>query len=263
MKSLLLPFLLVIVVNLYGQATGKIDYKHLGLSFTIPDGWMGQEAEMGYVMASIPGLILLIPHDQTYTVEQLRAQARAGLNEGNGTNLQLTGTLADLGRDAVGGEFAGTLEWQPARAYVIGMHNPYGRGLTILAMTTTDQYNDNYAGYAKAVSNSIQFRKPEAKEDIGEWKEWLKNVKLTYRESYSSISPGVDGMTGGGYNSSRNGGNGTWDITVGVDGSPVLSLVFNDGSTASYTLSYRDNKLYLDGERYFRIRDGDYAPNCN
>lgn len=297
MKNLLTLLFICTYITVFSQATGKVDYKHLGVSFTIPNGWMGQEAEMGYMMGSnnVPGLILMLPHDQSYNLEQIKAQAQAGLNEGNGTNLQLAGQLTPLGKGAVGGEFTGTLEWQAAKAYIIGMTNPHGLGLTILAITTSDKYNDQYPGYAKAVMNSVQFRQPESKEDIGEWKEWMKNVKLTYMESYSSISPGVDGMTGGGYNlskeidlcgagyfnyygssnistgsnntsaynNSNSQGNGTWDIRVGADGNPLLVLSFNDGSTSSYTLTYKDKKLYLNGTRYFRTTQGEYAPSCN
>ncbi|HMQ89233.1 MAG TPA: hypothetical protein PKB07_16660 [Flavilitoribacter sp.] len=296
MKKLLTLFLLLSGFASFGQVTGEIDYKYLGVSFTIPEGWMGQEAEMGYLMASnsVPGLILLLPHDQQYNLEQLKTQAQAGLNEGNGTYLQLSGPLADLGNGSIGGTFAGTLEQQPAKAYIIGMCNPYGKGLSIIAVTTSDQFNGNYETYAKAVKNSVKFRKPEAREDIGEWKEWMKNVKLTYMESYNSISPGVDGMTGGGYSlskeidlcgagyfiyygssnistgsdnssaysNSRDNGSGKWDIQTGPDGNPVLVLNFNTGETASYTLTYADKKLYLNGTRYFRTTDGEYAPNC-
>ncbi|MCB0630958.1 MAG: hypothetical protein R2824_29215 [Saprospiraceae bacterium] len=297
MKNSITLLALLISTSLFGQATGKVEYKHLGVSFTIPDGWMGQEAEMGYLIASnnIPGLILLMPHDQPYTVEQLKTQAQAGLNEGNGTNLQMSGAISELTSNAVGAEFNGTLEWQPAKAYIIGMSNPHGYGLSIMAITTSDKYNDSYPGYAKAVMKSVQFSQPESKEDIGEWKEWMKGVKLTYMESYSSISPGVDGMTGGGYSfskeidlcsagyfiyygssnistgsdnssaysNSKDSGNGSWDIRVGPDGNPVLVLSFNTGETASYTLTYKDKKLYLNGTRYFRTKEGQYAPSCN
>lgn len=297
LRSLLTLLLLCLASLLFSQATGKITYKHLGLSFNIPEGWLGQENEMGYLMASntIPGIILLLPHDQVYSLAQIKVQAKAGLNEANGTNLQLAGPLADLGNEAVGGEFIGTLEGQPAKAFIIGMHNPHGLGMTIIAITTTEQYNADYAGYAKAVKNSIQFQKPESKEDIGEWKDFMKNVKLTFMESYSSSSPGVDGMTGGGYsmrkeidlcgkgyfiyygssnistgsdNSSlssndKTNGNGSWDVVVGSDGTPTLVLTFNNGETAAFSLTYQESKLYLNGTRYFRTMEGDYAPSCN
>lgn len=298
MKNYLTLFAILLVgSNIFGQTTGKVDYKHLGVSFTIPNGWVGQEAEMGYLIASntIPGIILLLPHDQPYNIDQIKAQAQAGLDEGNGTNMQMSGTLENLKSNAVGAEFTGTLEWQPAKAYIIGMSNPHGYGISIMAMTTSDKFNDNYAGYAKAVMNSVQFRKPESKEDIGEWKEWMKNVKLTYMESYSSSSVGVDGMTGGGYSlskeidlcgagyfiyygsssistgsdnssafgNSQSNGNGSWDIRVGPDGNPQLVLNFNDGQVSAYTLTYKDEKLYLNGTRYFRTKSGEYAPACN
>lgn len=296
-RSILAFILLCSTSLIFGQASGRIDYKQLGLSFEIPEGWLGQEAEMGYLIASntIPGIILLLPHDQAYSLAQIKEQAEAGLNEANGTNLKLAGPLSDLGKGAIGGEFTGTLEWQPAKAFIIGMHNPHGLGITIIAITTTEQYNTNYAGYAKAVKNSIQFRKPESKEDIGEWKDFMKNVKLTFMESYSSSSAGADGMTGGGYsmrkeidlcgkgyfiyygssnistgsdNSSlysndKTNGNGSWDVLVGLDGNPTLVLTFNNGETASFSLSYQDAKLYLNGTRYFRTMEGDYAPACN
>lgn len=281
----------------FSQATGKVDYKQLGLSFEIPSGWVGQETQVGYMMGSntIPGVILLLPHDVPYSLTQIKQQAYQGLNEGNGTVLNLSGELADLGEESVGGLFTGTLEWQPAKAYIIGMRNPHGLGMTIVAVTTAENFNNQYQQYAQTVMNSIQFRKPESKEDIGEWKAWMKNVKLTYMESYSSISPGVDGMTGGGYslskeidlcgqgyfiyygssnvsvgsdnssgyNHSNTNGNGTWDIIVGHTGAPTLVLNFNNGNTSSYTLNYKDSKLYLDGTRYFRTMKGEYAPSCN
>lgn len=296
MRGLFLLFASCWLSTSFSQATGKIDYKQLGLSFEIPDGWVGQETQIGYMMGSntVPGIILLLPHDQPYTLDQITAHAQQGLNEGNGTILNLSGSLSDLGKQSVGGLFTGTLEGQAAKAYIIGMHNPHGLGMTIVAITTVEQFNDQYAQYAKMVMNSVQFRKPESKEDIGEWKAWMKNVKLTYMESYSSVSPGVDGMTGGGYslkkeidlcsqgyfiyygssnfnvgsdNSSaydysNSNGNGTWDIIVGADGNPTLLLKFNNGETASYTLTYQDSKLYLDGTRYFRTTQGEYAPSC-
>lgn len=297
MKNLLAFCFLLINISLFAQTTGQVDYKHLGLNFTIPDGWLGQETEIGYAMGSntIPGIILILPHDQSYSLEQLKAQAQAGLNEGNGTNLQLSGSLQDLGNGAIGAEFTGTLEYTPAKAYIIAMSNQFGLGISIVSITTSDKYNNQYPGFAEAVMKSVKFRKPESKEDIAEWKEWMKNVKLTYMESYSSISPGIDGMTGGGYSlskeidlcgagyfiyygssnmstgsdntsaysNSKSHGNGTWDIQVGADGNPLLVLSFNDGSQSSYTLTYQDKKLYLDGTRYFRTMNGEYAPNCN
>lgn len=281
----------------FSQATGKIEYKQLGLSFEIPEGWVGQETQVGYMMGSnsVPGVILMLPHDVPYTLDQIKQQAYEGLTEQNGTSLKLSGELSDLGKQSVGGLFSGTLEWQPAKAYIIGMQNPHGLGMTIVAVTTAEQFNENYQQYAKTVMNSIQFRKPESKEDIGEWKEWMKNVKLTYMDSYSSVSPGVDGMTGGGYSlkkeidlcgqgyfiyygsssfnvgsdnssaydHSTSNGNGSWDIIIGHTGQPTLVLKYNNGETASYTLTYEDSKLYLDGTRYFRTMKGEYAPSCN
>lgn len=292
MNRLVLLFLLFLSLDTFGQATGEIEFPTLGLSFTIPDGWIGQEMEMGYLIASntIAGLILLLPHDQIYTMQQIRTQAIAGLNEGNGTNLQLTGALTDVDANTISGEFEGTMEYQAAKAHIIGMRNSYGLGLTIVAMTTSELYNNTYRTYAQSLMKSVRFMKPESKEDIGEWKEWMKNVKLTYMESYyspganvsggyninreidlcgagyfifhgsSNISIGGDNASG--YDHSNDQGNGQWDVVAGPTGDPALVLNYASGETASYVLTYADEKLYLDGTRYFRTMDGDYAPSC-
>ena len=98
----------------FSQATGKIEYKQLGLSFVIPEGWVGQETQVGYMMGSnsIPGVILMLPHDVPYTLDQIKQQAYQGLTDENGTALKLSGELSDLGKQSVGGLFSGTLEWQ-------------------------------------------------------------------------------------------------------------------------------------------------------
>lgn len=286
------------------QATGTVNYNNLGLSFTIPDGWVGQETQIGYLMGSntVPGMVLLIPHDQPYTVSEIENQLKAGIQDMNGTNLQLTGDITAFGNGA-GGEFSGTMESQPVKAFIIGVQNPHGNGLSIVAVTTPEHFGAQYQSLAQEVMGDVVFSKVAQNtasqnaskgESIEEWKAWMQNVKLTYMESYSSISSGVSGMTGGGYSFSKeidlcgegyfkyygnssisigsdvssglsgssNRGNGTWDIRRSSNGHPELVLNFNNGNTTSYVLTYEDTELYLDGTRYFRTFKGDYAPSC-
>ena len=64
------------------------------------------------------------------------------------------------------------------------------------------------------------------------------------------------------FDHSTSDGNGAWDIIVGHTGQPTLVLKYNNGEVISYTLTYEDSKLYLDGTRYFRTTQGEYAPSC-
>ena len=140
MRIILLSILCSASVLLSAQQTGVVQYKELGVQFSIPNGWVGQESEAGFVMGhqSIPGLVLITSHN--YTMEQLIQEAHKGIADQQGTRLQLTGQLKNWSTRAVGGEFQGTLEWQPAKAYIIGMANDLGMGISIMIMTTTEHF---------------------------------------------------------------------------------------------------------------------------
>ena len=49
---LLFIFFIAIGIHLsaIGQITGSVTYKELGLQFSIPNGWAGQESEGGFIM---------------------------------------------------------------------------------------------------------------------------------------------------------------------------------------------------------------------
>ena len=287
--SAVIPFLM----GAQAQLTGEVDYQELGISFTIPDGWFGQEGDGMVILGSntVPGLVLITTH--TSTKQELINEARAGLTDQNGTNMKLVSTLEDLSENAVAGKFNGTMEYQPAMAYIIGLANPYqGMGVTIISVTTAEQYSQEQEKVAKALYKSFQFKKIEKSSELEEWKQWLSNVRLTYMDSYysqGSTSGGVGGgysseeridlcaqgyfrMSGSssvsvsgdnvsGYNGGTSAGNGSWEVRANGTGY-VLILTYNNGETASYDLEYKDSKLYLNGYRYYRTIEGEYAPNC-
>lgn len=285
------------ILNVFAQQTGAVKFDPLGIKFTIPDGWVGQEGDGIFLMGSHtePGLILLSTHEQT-TLQGLRAEAQKGLVEQNGTNLQLDGQLEDLGKNAVGGEFAGTLEYQPVKAYIIGLLNPHGLGVLIMATTTTAQYSGRYKTLAGLIKNSVVFSKPKTGPIVEQWKKELQNVRLTFMESYNSIDySNPNYTTGGGYSNKEiielcskgyfnyssssfmsvdqggasayshgNGqGQGTWKVAGNATGQAVLVLNFHNGEVYEYELSFQDKKTFLNGKRYFRTWTGEYAPNCN
>ena len=288
----------LLTITLLAQQTGKVSFPSLGVAFTIPSGWLGQEVESGYIMGSQSeaGLILILPH-QTKTIDALQAEARQGIVDQNGTVLQLEGSIESMGSTGISATYVGTIERQPAKAHVVSLINPYGTGATILATTTKDQYTDKYKQLALQVAKSIQFSKPVLPDAVKEWSETLKNARLTYMDSYFSSGASYGGYsTGGGYSdkeeidlcaqgyfnhssssslsidtggafgnsSGSSQGAGTWKVIANGQGQPVLQLEFYNGEIYEYVITYEDKKTYLNGKRYFRTYGtvADDGPDC-
>ncbi|MCR9251989.1 MAG: hypothetical protein NXI20_16295 [bacterium] len=292
-KATLIILLALICHFSKAQLTGHVNLEQLGISFDIPSGWFGQEAEGMIVLGSntTPGIVLLTTHN--YSKQQLITEAKKGIQE-QGTNMNLVGSLEMLGTNGVGGKFSGTMEYESSSAYIIGIANPYeGPGVTIMAATLQNMYSDEHTKVCKTIYQSVKFKKIDKSAELAEWKKWLSNVRLTYMDSYYSSDYSAGGVSGGysterkidlcskgyfnygsssdmsvsgsgvsGYNSGSNSGQGSWNIVIGATGSATLILNFHNGEEYTYTLEYSDEKLYLNGDRYFRTTEGEYAPNC-
>lgn len=290
MKFKFLPLLLaVFFLNfLNAQQTGKVDYKTLGVSFEIPQGWVGQEVNGVYLIGhnTIPG-VMLITESVAQTMEQIKQEARAGIVDNQGTNLQISSGFESIGSKGIGAEFAGTAEFQPAKAYVVGLLNPYGQGMTIAYLTLKDMYTAEHKAAALAVAKSVQFRKAEYGPIVKEWKDKLNGVRLTYMNTYSSsggsgfsskktidlcsqgyflsngsssYSMNVPGASAAG--NDRSDGAGSWKVIQNTAGQAVLQLNFHDGGIKEYVLTMDGDKTMLNGTRYFRTTSGKYGPQC-
>lgn len=283
--SFLLTAALILTFSLtHAQKTGRVDYKFLGITFTIPDGWVGQEGDGAVVIGSYntPGMIVLTTHEAK-TMEQLRMEARQPMQDENGTSLMIKGELDNLGSNAIGGELTGTMQYQAIKGYAIGIINPHGNGVIILTAALPAQYSDALKQAAMKIKSSLQFRKPETGPIVQQWKSQVGGRRLTYMDSYYSPSY-TDGGISGGYSSetiielcnsgdfyhsaksdisasgagvsalgySNGQGQGKWEITVSGDGTPVLQLNFYNGEVYTYNLSFKDKYLHMNGNKYFR-----------
>jgi hypothetical protein len=268
------------------QNPNEIVDKEFGVRFTPPKGWIAQKNEAGYLLGSHTekGVIVMTGNEYS-SLEQMRAEARQGLVDENGTNLQLAGEIVAIGEKMLGAPYQGMVEWQPAKAYAVGLLSPLGGGVSIIAMVETASYSETYADYVKAIAKSMQFFKPELPPVAGQWQRELSGSKLTYLWSYSSrgytdgsyaggsqqieihLCPqgffkytdkshtSIDGGYSSGYNASAFGsgkdqGQGTWEVAARA-GIPLLVLKFHDGRVNEYKIAYEDKKLYLNGNRYF------------
>ena len=276
----------------YSQQTGVVDYPYLGIRFTIPSGWKGAESGGGYVIASDtqPGLVLMAPHEEN-DLAALKREAEAGLRD-EGVVLSKSGEFESIGAGGVGALFEGVIQGQQAKAYVIGVINPFGTGVTIISASTKESYSDAHRNLARELALSLKFSEPVEPPVTQEWRDALKGAKLTYLKSnyssggsvngystysgysshneitlcangqfsyYSNNSMSVD--TGGAFagGAGNDSGQGQWRVEANGQGQPTLVLKFNDGKNYSYTLSYEDKKTYLNNTRYFRT----YDSKCN
>jgi hypothetical protein len=260
--------------------TGKISERYLGIAFTVPDGWQAYKTEIGYLMVSETrkGFILVLPHDYN-TVDELRQGAREGLADESGTMLQPEKEPEIIGNNGVSVEFTGYVEWQPAKAYALGLVSPHGGGVTILSAVEPESYSRQYIELVRNIGSGVEFTKPEIPPVVEQWKNNLSGMRLTYMHTYTSGTSGgfsdkvvinlcPDGSfsysdrsnlsidVGGayGYSHGQGSGAGSWDV-VSVNGQPALQLMFHDGSVRRHMISYQNNSFYLDNNKYFRTND--------
>lgn len=285
-KRLIFILSILSMSSSFSQKTGVVDYPYLGIKFTIPENWKGQETEEAFIIGSDthPGLIVLIPHEAK-SIQELEQAANQGISEDN-VYLNKTGKLNVFGAEGIGGEFSGYMEGTEAKAYIIGVVNPFGYGVTVIAVTDVANYSVKYKKWAEQLAKSLQFRSPEEPQKTKEWKDWFNGAKLVYMKSdyssgasyggystyssyssrreillcsngqfsyYSSSQFSVD--TGGGFAGSNGNDDGSWKISWDASGNSTLMLSFNSGEQASYDLAYKDNKTTLNGQRYFVIKD--------
>ena len=276
---------LIVTLALSAQKTGAIEYKELGLAFTIPQGWVGQETDEGFLMGhnTEPGFVLLLPHEYN-SIETLRQEAAGGI-EDEGVSLKLSGKLDAIGTNGVGGAFTGALQGQKTKAYIIGLINPHGQGLSIMAAVDSAKYTDKHKQLALSVAKSVRFSKPEAPAAVQQWKTDLMNKRLYFIYTSSSTTGGYTGMSeteeiwlcaagyfqykssshsafdsGGafGHSSGKEKGAGTWNVVLNNNGGPMLQLAFQNGQVKNYDINgVQNGKLNLSGTKYFYSNAGD------
>jgi len=263
----------------YSQLSGKISLPHAGVEFTIPQGWIGQETEVGYILGSQTeaGAVFLTNHQST-SLQSLKQEAMKGIYE-EGMQLMMQGSPETLGKTIIAGSYTGSFQGQAVKAYAVGLINPYGKGVSILVVTAPDMFSERHRQLGKEIADNIRFFEAETSPAVDEWKKALTNARLTYVESYSSQGSGysdkiVIDLCGTGYfrqtkryrmgidtggafanDNSDSQGVGEWAILQDASGNPILEMKFNDGQIHEYTLQYANEKTLLNGKRYFRTYD--------
>lgn len=213
MRRTVLPLALAAAVVAFSGAPApealgaEVEDAAWGLRFEPPAGWVRQPAPEGYLFVAPDqrGLLAVLPHEIP-TLEALRAEAGKGLADGAGTALRLEGAVEAFGETGLAADYAGWLEGSAARARVVGLVAPRGRGATIVVATAPEHYSDEYAALAATVAESVVFSEPPAQgasagsapaqaagAEEREWQEFLQGCRLSHFDRYDS------GYGGGGY----------------------------------------------------------------
>lgn len=252
-----------------------------GLRITLPAGFEAQEVAAGLLLrsAALAGIVLITPHEHR-DLAALRRDAEAGLADGGGTELRLHGELRAVGESGLAGEFRGRLDGAPARAHIVGLINPFGDGLTVIAATTPEQYGTAHEALALRLARAIVFEPPRPPAIVDEWRQVLSNRRLArHTSSYSSSGGGYSGFQssvefhlcadgrfgygaresgstqGGGVVGSTRGGQnaqGRYEVIADAAGQPWLQLRYEGGRVERYRLTMVGGRTHLNGERYFR-----------
>lgn len=195
LKNLLYIFytLLATSASVEAAQSGRISYPYLGIQFTVPEGWQGQEDGESFLMGSMsqPGLLAVFLNESRSPAD-LRREADKGIND-ESVQLSRSSDFEQIGLEGIGAEFSGYVEGQKAKAFLIGAINPFGKSVTVAALTSRESYSDKHKMLALEIVNSLAFAAPEESAITADWRQNLKGTRLAYRySSYSSGSASYD-----------------------------------------------------------------------
>ncbi|MEL6972776.1 MAG: hypothetical protein AAFZ63_25170 [Bacteroidota bacterium] len=285
MKGPCFFFAMIFTSLLFGQITGSVNYPEEGISFTIPQQWIGEELDEVFVMASNQeaGIIAMLFHPAK-TKDKLIEQMQQGLHD-ELINLYPVGGISSTALNRVEGIYQGTLQGQAVKGKSVALINPHGQGIVIFSLINDNLYAARTDELANEVAASVSFSPSIAtNSNLGlnpdfnaqQVRQYLANKHLKYVENYNSDTPG-----GGGYSINKeinlcpNGtftfygssylnvsspnhdpylkagqGHGTYEF-IDDRGEVYLQLNYTDGHYESLQVTYEESRTFLNGARYY------------
>lgn len=285
MKKNLFILLILMTSIMQAQLISKhIELQELGLSFDIPNGWSGQ-VEGEYIVLghkSIPGMMLLFKN-YSNTAQELKDLAMQGFKQ-EGIYLNPSDEFKIVNSTRVEGTYMGQYNGTPVEAFVVGLVNDLGSGLSLLVLTETDKFTSTHIQEANTLLSTVRFSQPkrESTEQVQFWKNRLTGKILRYMHSrssndysggttgynesrtlslcndgrftyYSNAHAAVDtGTNAGGFLSSNGNKSGHYEI-YNSNNSMWLKLTFESGELheAELTTDEQRLKTFIDGSRYY------------
>jgi|GEM_PF-3303259 len=160
LRPVFLLFLLLSPVILMAQN----DFSHVinekwKVEFDIPPTWKVTKKEAGYVLGSdkYQGFIL-VNSAKFKSVNKLKASINKGIKQEEGTELTVQGKIYPMGSIGVSALLEGTLESEPAKAFLISLlPEKGGTGLTCIVVAKRPYFTQSHIDQLKLLARSIHF----------------------------------------------------------------------------------------------------------
>ncbi len=241
-----------------------------GATFELPAGWSGVLPPDGelFVMQSATLAGYMFAGIEELTLSQAQTLMGEPIDLGD-VVLTPSGEVHAEG-SVLTGNYTISGSQSPLVGHVTTVVGDHGWGVFVIAAGTNEQIvplRDVAATIIRSVRLSPPVSTAGPANATNDWSQQLRGRKLSHfftRSGYTeedyiwlctdgrffrSLNSGGFGGGASGAFESKNAGR--WEAS-GNGSTATLTLVFNDGTTTSFALSIQDEKLFLDGSRYFR-----------
>ncbi|MEL6922815.1 MAG: hypothetical protein AAFO94_02125 [Bacteroidota bacterium] len=282
MKNLCLLLFAFLPIAIFGQTlSGNVDYPELGISFTIPTGWVGQESENAVIMGSntVAGYLIIMTNGAA-NLQQLIQEAKMGLND-QGVSLQLQGEVKTVSQTQIEATYQGSFNYETAKCFGTAKIDGKGKGVTVLALTSVEAFGESQINAARQLMRSVRFTQAKASQLSVAWQQKIGGRRLVYMNTsggsdygggYSGSSTRInidlctsgrfnyyfnsqssfDSSGGFGYAHGNDSNTGTWKVMSSQSGSALI-LSYDNGEVSEFSLSENaEGHLLLNNTRYLR-----------
>ncbi len=202
--------LLILLNSLIMNAQQHINLQDLGLNYTIPTGWASQvDGDYMFLKHNDISGLMVIFESRSKSVADLLNLASNGITD-EGVELRSLDDFRLTNENTVEGHYQGIYKDSIVKAFAIGVINGLGSGISILALSEPNHFNDNLKSEARKLIDSVKFEKVKPSKKTRFWKDRLVGNRLKYFNTRTS-----------------NDFNGV--ISTGISDSETLEL-FNDNS---------------------------------
>ena len=160
--SILVVFLLLASSMCFAQeGVNEVNYEEIGLKYTIPQGWTGQNFESGVFFTSDVESAMIV-------VSLVKAEKFAGMKEEMAQpytqeNMELlpVGELIHYGAHGAFMDYEGVFQGNESKACIGSIYKPGNYGITIFATATAEEWTEEIRNSALLIIESVEFSDTE------------------------------------------------------------------------------------------------------
>ncbi len=263
----------------------KIEYPSLGLAFSVPKDFYGEETAYGYSMVDNANhrYLVIKPH-AAKSIDALERHLHQSQVKISGYTFHFNRSRENIGQDVFGKSFSAFPDQGQGvnlNGYAIIVMSDKGQGISVISLTPQSRPGASPKDLALSLYRSITFSTPERDEKLAEWTKKLENKYLIAISSHyigystSEFSSGGDtqteiwlcgnqlghfkfrsswsgssssGFTG--YSTDSNEIYGEWSLFYNLQRKPVLRIMDDKGNVVQFVVYYDGQKLSLNGAKF-------------